>query len=510
MSTQDPRRLLENIYALNEIKSKRSLSEYLQVVKIDCRPEPNLFGNVIEPWQQLRNLRLVPAIEYVGGIRKEYSGPLNFYEGFGKAHDKSSFLGRILNWLLAFSPKKNLRLCCAAKDAEQAGVIRDCMVREAALNPWMEKHLDFKQRNVSGKNNGSLLQILTTDAAGSQGTSFDLTVCDEISHWSNRDMFDALFNGAKKKQGYAAFVVLTNAGVLGSWQHGVKLLAEQHQGSMWSYFDQPQGRPMASWITPKALEEARLITHPIEFRRLFLNEWVNLNEDRGVFRPEDVDRAIDKPQEPPKEATVILGIDYGLVTDRTALTACWFDGNRVHVIEQKVWQGTQQKPIKAEMVEDWVRQKLRKHKKCIPVFDKYQLEPVIQRLEEQGYEVQRFQYRGGKQLFSLAENLRTLLQNSKLVFAADCGYLNGETLADEMKEVIYKDMAYGYRIDHEATKFDDRVVSLGMAALEAVKHPPAIPMSLGKSPSQQPGPLRDQVGSIFSQDHISRRGLFGV
>lgn len=505
---EDPRKLLELIYARNELESKRSLYQYLNRVVIDCRPQPAVFESVIEPWQKSRNDRLVPALEFVAGIRKEYQGPLNFYEGFGKGHDKSSYLARVLNYLLGFAPKKGLRLCCAAKDAEQAGVIRDCMLREAQLNPWIGKHLDFKQKNVQGTSNGSILQVLTSDAAGVQGSSPDVTVCDEISHWTNRDMFDALFNGAKKKQGYAAFVVLTNAGMLGTWQHGVKNIAEEYAGSLWSYFNQPEGRPMASWITPAALTEAKLITHPIEYRRLFLNEWVNLNEDRGVFRIEDVDAAIGVPLDPPKEATVVLGVDYGLTNDPTALCTCWFDGTKVHVPELLRWKGTPESPIKAEKVEQWVVQRLRKYRKCVVVFDKYQLEPVIQRLEDQGHNVKRFEYRGGKQLFTLAENLRTLLQNRKLVFAADAGYFNGETFADELKQVIYRPMAYGYRIDHKATEHDDLTAAVGMAALEVVKHPPVAQMSLGQSSPKTSAP-RSHTNPYFSQDHISRRGLWG-
>lgn len=508
-TSKDALRKLELVYLRNDRESSRSLSDYLNRVVIDCRPEPRPFGEVIEPWQQLRNLRLVPALEFVAGIRKERPPLLQFYEGMSKGQDKSSFTGRVLSWILGYAVRPNLRLACAAKDAEQAGVIRDCMWREASLNPWLMKHLDFSKKDVKGKNNGSVLNILASDAAGSHGSSYDVTVCDENTNWDSEEMFEALFAGAKKKEGYSVFIVLTNAGTIGSWQWKIREMARERAGISWSYFDQPVGRPMASWITPAALEEARLINSSQQFRRLWLNEWLSATEDRGAFRPEDVDKCVGDPVPVPKGATAVIGVDFGGVCDRTAMCVTWWDGQKINVPTFVCWEGSHSKEIKVEAVDRWIDGQLKKYPKAVVVFDVHQLLGVVQKLEDRGVNVVRTNWKAGKTNVTMLQHLRTLLTNGKLCYGEEAGYLNGETLVDELKSVITSTTRMGERFDHDPDLHDDRTSALGMACLEAIKYPPTVPMSLGKSNNSSP-PLRDRVNSIFSQDHLAKRGLFGT
>jgi hypothetical protein len=86
---------------------------------------------------------------------------------------------------------------------------------------------------------------------------------------------------------------------------------------------------------------------------------------------------------------------------------------------------------------------------------------------------QEFEARGGKANYALASNLRALLVNTQLAWYPGCGQLQVKgqphTLTHELKELVLKQMAYGYRVDHTSGKHDDRCVALGMAALHAVQ-----------------------------------------
>lgn len=507
----DARRLLALIYQRNDKESSRSLTDYMQRVIVDSRPEPRVFGEIAESWQHARTQRWAGALEFVAGIRKSYDGPMNFYEGWGKGHDKTSATARILNWLLAYSPKENLRLYTAAKDADQAALIRDAMVREANLNSqWLGKRLDFKQKFVHGRTNGAVLEILASDASGAQGKAPDGLVFDELTNWGEkgREMFDSLYSSAVKRGGHCFTMILSNAGHKETWQFGVRNLAADSHGDTWSFFEQPQNRVFASWMTPAAIAEYSRLLSPGEAKRLYGNVWQSLSEDRGAFREEDVDKCIGTPLSPPPGATAVICVDFGGVIDRTAMTVVFFDGQRIHVTSQTVWQGNHQNEIQVENVGKWVDDQLKKYPKAVVVFDIHQLLEQAQRLERKGVNLVRFNHKSGRNNFLMLDHLRTLLSNKKVVFGQDAGYLNGETLQDELKSVITRKMSYGERLDHLSSQHDDRVASLGMACLEAIKHPPVTPMSLGKSQQQTP-PLRDRVGSVFSQDHLARRNLYG-
>jgi len=511
----DPRRQLELVHALKEKQSQRSLREYLGNLVIESSPEPRPFAEIAEPWQWQAVDRLVPIFETIMGYRTDYNGPMLAWEGMPKGHNKSGQTASLLNGVLAFTKKKGLRTYVMAKDAEQAGVLHSFMVRQAELNPWVGKRIEFKKNSAEGKETGSVVQILAADASGSQGKLPDCIVADELSAWPSdkgKDVWDALFTSVGKRIAhgklYCACIVLTNAGWKGTWQFDLRNEAERSQ--MWSFYEAPPGRTMASWQTPELLDVLKRGVSPSESKRLYGNIWVDLTEDRGAFRESDIDQCIGKPLPVPKGATAVIGVDFGGVCDRTAMCVTWFDGQRIHVPKFSVWQGSPTAEIKVAAVAEWVDSQLKKYPKAVVVFDVHQLLETVQRLEARGVNVVRMNWKAGRTNVTMLQHLRTLLSNKKLVYAEDCGDLNGETLVSELKTVITRTNRMGERFDHDSGLHDDRTSALGMACMEAVKYPPTVPMTLGKTVSNSPGPLRNQVNSIFSQDHLANRGLYGA
>ena len=80
-----------------------------------------------------------------------------------------------------------------------------------------------------------------------------------------------------------------------------------------------------------------------------------------------------------------------------------------------------------------------------------------------------------------------------------------ETLADELRGLITVRTSYGYRIDHEATKHDDRAVAIGMACVKILERAPhrrfVKPEIVEKS---APEPLKSRRISAEG------RGLYGM
>lgn len=506
---------LGKLYRDNDEASARSLPEYLDRVVIDCVPTPARFGTVAEWWQKDRNAALTPMFQYIGGLQTTYTGPMNAWVGLAKGNDKTSTIARYLNWLGAYA-KRPLRVICAAKDREQAEVCRDVMEKESRLNKWVADRLEFKRSMVEGKKNGTKIEFLTSDAGGAHGRTPDFILMDELSNWESDDLFQSLFSATVKRAGFCGLVILTNAGLLGSWQHSIRCLAEQENGKTWLFMEQQPGERYASWMTPTAIEQASKFLSPTEARRLYRNEWIDPAEaGLKLFSPTDVDRCCGPVLPPPPGSTVVCGVDYGGTCDRTALSVLWYDTHTLtaHVVSQTVWQGSPENEVKIRDVESWMRLQLSLYPGAMFVIDTLgQMVGTAQEFEDAGHKVVRFAYRGGKQNALMLQTLRSFLSNQRLRFTLDCGIMGGSTLATELKEVVGKSLSYGERIDHKSGRHDDRCVSVGMALLAAIENtvPGPVPQ---KGVPDTSNPFHNQMPrshSSLDRGHASRRGLFGL
>lgn len=510
------RRKLDQINAEADRVSASSISEYLERVVIDCVPNPRRFGDVAEGWQRERNAVLTPIFEFVGGVRPDYKGPLHVWMGFSKGHDKTSTIARYLNWLAGYS-KRALRVICAAKDREQSEIVRDVMDKESRLNKWLHDRLEFKRNVVEGKKNGTKIEFLTSDAGGAQGRTPDFIVMDELTNWDSSALFESLFSAVVKRAGHCGLAVLTNAGFLGSWQKELRDLAEKEHGRMWHFFEQKVGERLASWMTQEAINQASKFLTPSEARRLYRNEWIDPAE-AGIklFSPADVDACVGVPKEPPPGAQIFFGVDYGGTCDRTALAVLWYevDTMTVHVLKVDCFQGNPENEVRIADVEKWLELHWGLYPNAVAVIDTLgQLLGTAQKFEDEGMEVRRVQYRGGRTNALMCQCLRSLLTNRRMVFAINCGLTGTETLADELKRVVSKPMVYGERIDHKAGQHDDKTVAVGQAAMQAIMEtmPGAVPQ---KETPQTPEELfrrtTPKTSSIFERGHAARRGLFGL
>ena len=99
---QQRRAIAFRLAELDEI-SGESLEGYLANVVIDSRPEPMPWHQCIEDWQVEIASPLIPAIEQMAGIRRDYTGPRSFWYTLPRGHDKTGLIGRIANWACGYS-----------------------------------------------------------------------------------------------------------------------------------------------------------------------------------------------------------------------------------------------------------------------------------------------------------------------------------------------------------------------------------------------------------------------
>jgi len=486
------------------------LLPYLNQLVIDVDPQPRLFRDVADPWQWSLRQKYCTAIENVCGIKwapdfvpvvgeinkGKYLGPRNYWFTMPRGHSKTTMLAEDLNWVLAYS-KRPLVMYAAAADKDQAGLLLEAMQKEAQLNPWLAKRLNFRSYHVTGTS-GSKLTVVSSDAASSFGQRPDLVVLDELTHWAKRDLWDVINSGLEKRRS-SVLLVITNAGILGSWQHSIVKRAKTSPN--WFVYEVPTFTHLASWMSKEAIAERRKDLLPQMARRVYDNAWLDPSESCGwVSRAEaqaceDLGAELNlRPRKFGKPEYQYFGaVDYGPSRDRTAMVLMHREpcdgpgGERIIIDRLDVLQGKKTKHVPIADVEAWLDEVRKDFNIALMTFDQYQLEGTIQRYSRL-MPVEVFTYRGGKTNFELAQTLRNYVVDQRIVWPPGIGdvLFDGKihTLVDEFTEVSIKEQATGggYRITNPPGTHDDRVVTIGMALLGLLKSNPKRDLWLPENP----------------------------
>ncbi len=478
MSAPDLAQKVHDYYALAERASAGGVLPFLNFLVIDASPRPRPYREAAEPWQWALAKRAAPLFEHVAGDNNKedkYTGPLNLWYGLPKGHDKSSLIARLVNRTLAFS-KRAWTGYVYAEDRDQAGLLLEAMSKESNLNPWLQKHLKFKNWTVTGAN-GSRIEIEAADAASSQGTRPDLVICDELTHWTSDELFKSVMSGKSKRLGCAC-IVITNAGIRHTWQWETRELART--SPRWMFYEAPHR--LATWMDEGQVNEDRKLLPPSEAARLFDNLWVDPGLACGLVTRAEAEAcealgremSLVPTQEGRTGREYVGAIDYGAVKDRCVLTVLHMEADIAVVDQMDVWQGSREHPVQIAAVEQWIEEARKKYSFAALVIDPHQMEGTIQKYSAY-VPIVKWEARAGRANFDMAQNLRAMIVNKKLVWYPGCGDIQTpkgkHTLVDELTELITRAMGYGWRLDHLPGKFDDRAVALAMACMQMVKQP---------------------------------------
>jgi len=182
------------------------------------------------------------------------------------------------------------------------------------LNAWLAPILEVQQRRVFNKHTGSEVRVITSDAGTSYGLLADFIVCDELTGWAKRDLWDSLLS-ASAKRAHCALVCIGNAGFKDSWQWSTRESVRLDPG--W-YFSRLDG-PKASWISADRLAEQERLLPRVAFERLWLNRWSEGAGDALESGLVDGAVTLDRAPEPDPGCVNVAGVDLSLSRDATAV-----------------------------------------------------------------------------------------------------------------------------------------------------------------------------------------------
>lgn len=184
-----------------------------------------------------------------------------------RGHSKTTDLSTMAAWAL-FASRRRISGAVAAGDADQARLCGDALQRLVQGNPWLAQFIDVQRNRAVNPHTGSELSILTSDAPTSYGLLLDFCICDEITIWKSRDLWDSLLSAIAKRAS-AMLCLISNAGWQISWQADLWNAIKTDPGWLAHQVD----GAVASWISPKALAEQQRLLPAIQFDRLFGNRW---------------------------------------------------------------------------------------------------------------------------------------------------------------------------------------------------------------------------------------------
>jgi hypothetical protein len=494
--------------------SQRSLIEYLESVRIDGSRGAAAFGVVAEPWQRRSLWPIMRAVQAACGMDDAYDGPRCFWRDLPQGHDKTSGIARILNGAVAFSPRR-IRVGCFAKDSGQAKRIWQFASDEARHNPWLADRLAYlsaPHHVIRNRVTGSEVEIHDADPDKNAGHKLDVTVFEEITWWPEKGkrLFDQLFSRRQKRE-KSVVVVLGNAGVQKTWQWAVKCEAER-DAETWDYY-RTEGS-VAGWMSRTQLARDARSLSPSMAARLIDNRWITEDERAYLYRIfiqacVERSRALGlTPYTKAKPGVKYAGSidaaetkDYAVVTivgkypDETLRVAA------MDVFDKRLFSDSR---IKLASIE---KAAVLRHQQFNAswIIDPHQMLWFIQKYEG-GWPITRMVYRGGQTNMAMAEQVKTLVNDCRLLWPEEIGMIQAVDasgdyvpypIAEEFADLIVRDMpTYGWRWDHKAQKHDDRVMTMGMAAYHLLTVDPSGPFA---EPAEIPKLWQDEpsVDSIL-------------
>jgi hypothetical protein len=298
-----------------------------------------------------------------------------------RGHSKSLDLGIMAAFAL-FASRRRLSGIGAAGDRDQARILRDAIGRLVFINPWLGRIIEVQNYRVVNSRTESALDIISSDAPTSYGLTPDFLICDEVTHWPKRDLWDSLVSSAAKRAS-CMFVVITNAGLDADWQW--KARESIRSDPKW-YFSRLEG-PQASWITADRLEEQERLLPSIAFKRLWLNEWTSGGGD--ALTPETIDRAFRKDLRPMSGRIAgyefTAGLDLGVSRDASALCILGVNDGHIRLAHTRVWRPTKGQKVNLVEVESaLLKTHALFHLKSI-AYDSWQATYLAQRLQSDDF-----------------------------------------------------------------------------------------------------------------------------
>lgn len=449
-----------------------------------------------DPWQAEDFARIDKVWMRATGHLKD-DGPRRAWVGRSRGHSKTTDEALMICWAMPFA-KRSLMGLAAAASRDQAQILRDRISMLVMLNPWLSEILDIQNYKILNKATGGQLDIISSDAPSSYGALVDFILCDELTHWRNRELWDSLFSSAAKRE-HCALIIMTNAGFKNDWQWDVFQMAQQHPN--WEFIN--HDGPKASWISESTLAEQRLLLPDKPFRRLWLNEW---QDEAGDELSLDDIRACVKPGLEPmrgdeEDWIFIGGLDLATKRHRSAFVVIAANPKtqRLRLAYCRNWKAggsgmIDLGAIRKEIIDQQSRFGLLK-----VLYDPSQAVLMAQDCAKAGVRMEEMNFSSAKNLSLMATTILEVFRSRQIDL-----YNDVQLIGDLAKLNIVEKSALNFKIeaDADSTGHADTALAFAIALPEAVNLAGVVPIRpfVDRSIAQTVDEMRRRMEELEQQD----------
>lgn len=401
-----------------------------------------------------------------------------------------SFLGACLTLWWSFI-NADTEIILAANDLEQVtGRVFRTIVALCRHNPQLAASVTVRATEIQ-VSNGTLITAVASDYKGAAGSRHSLYVVDEpwgIMEERAVRFFEELTPPPTEENAWG--LMTTTAGWVGEskllegiYERGLtgeRLDAElevyraDDLVMFWSH------TPRQPWQTARYYAEQQRSLRPATFARLHRNEWVSAE---SVFiTPELWDPCVDqdhRPLLPDGRIAVVVGVDAGIKHDNAAVVVVARDGDRVVLVQHRLWKPTFTAPLDLEAtVEAYLSDLVMSYAVEVIYADPYQMHRSITTLQGVGVPITEYP-QTAPNTTKMGQVLFDLLKGRTLVLYPDA------ELRQQALNTVAIETPRGFRIAKEkASKKIDSITALAMACCAALDTPVAEPVDLGPGPEE--------------------------
>lgn len=435
-----------------------------------------LFSLLLEPNRRWGEVAVEFQVRDAAAILDLTSDTPYFFLTRARGASKTTDLAAIALVVMLTQAPPGARLYVVAADRDQGALFIDSIRGFAELSPAIASLIEIFSYEVRVPDTGVALKVLAADAPGAYGLRPYFVVVDEIALWAHtsqsRHLLDAILTAVTKVKG-ARLVVLTTAGSPSHFSY--PMLQHAYSDPLWYVHEVPGPAP---WTDPERLAEQERGRTPATFRRQYWNEWTD-DDDRLANR-EDLEACVTHDQLLPPQPSMhyAIGLDVGIVNDRTAVAVCHAEPSakadrgtqnppfRIVMDTLEVWQGSRDEPVDLQTVSDRVLELAKTYRSATVVFDPHESRQIAQQLRSRGIWVKQFNFNTSSN-GQLATTLYQLIRNRLLALP------NDKDLLAELSRVRIREATPGVpRLDHDPGQHDDRAIALALAANWLLEHPP--------------------------------------
>ncbi len=373
-----------------------------------------------------------------------------------------------------------------AVDADQAAILLDALGGLIAGYPSLKAHVEQRLRLFTFSN-GSRIQVMASDVPSFHGLGARarklIFILEEITQWVSPDLYHAAVSSLAKHPNSALWI-LTNAGILDSWQESARATLADDGAHM---FISAEGW-QPSWVSEESLARVRRkLPEPLYFR-YYKNRWASAVAGSAISEEEwDACAARIPPLDP--KTQLVVGLDAGIVSDSFAITAVSRDNGeaerelvtndvvgfsvfvpkrteaaKILVRQTKIWvpEGV---PLDFAAPYAWLSGFVRTHRVVRIVFDPTQLHDFCTRFQqEHGVYCEPFDQ--GARRAQADVDLLTLIRSRRLQHDGDA-LLREHALNAALKMQVQEDSRARLVKSHSSKKID-ALIALSMSAAAAL------------------------------------------